>query len=124
VIKDKGKKIGFMAVAAAIAIIASAFLQPPPGMSGWVTFVGTVAALAGSGIGIYVHDKAPGWLQILFALIAVVAAVFAVNGYREVTGREPGPEPANELLYWAAGIFVCVGLVTELAGLKLTSAEK
>jgi hypothetical protein len=121
--EDVGKKLAFMAIAGAVGAIVAAFLQPPPGMDTWVVFIGTGAAIAGSAIGIVAH-KAPDLWKVVFVLIAVVVLVFAVNGYRGISGGEPGSAAANLLLYWVAAIFLTIGLLIELAGLKMTSAAK
>jgi hypothetical protein len=113
------KNITFMAVAGVVSAIVAAFLSGAPGMQSWIVFVGTVAAIAGSALGIPAHKAAAGW-KVLFVLIAVVIFVGAVIGFRSVLAGEPGHMAANILLAWTAAIFGPIGFLIELAGLKLT----
>jgi hypothetical protein len=117
------KNIGFMAVSGLVSAIVAAFLSGAPGMQSWIVFVGTVAAIAGSAVGIPAHKARAGW-KVLFVLVAVVVCVCAVIGYRRVLAGEPGSVAASFLLIWTAAIFGPVGFLIELGGLKLADQPK
>jgi ABC-type branched-subunit amino acid transport system permease subunit len=113
------KNIGFMAVAAVVSGIITTYLTAPPGMQSWLVIAGTVAAIAGSAVGILVHQSAT-WVKVLLVIVALGVCVYAINDFRSITGGEPGREAANMLLFWTAAIFAPVGFLIELAGLKIT----
>jgi len=77
------KNIGFMAVAGVVSVIVASFLPSPPGMQSWLVFIGTVAAIAGSALGIPAHKSPAGW-KVLLVLIVLAAFVFAVVEFRSV----------------------------------------
>jgi hypothetical protein len=117
------KNIGFMAVAGVVSVIVASFLPSPPGMQSWIVFVGTVAAIAGSALGIPAHKSPAGW-KVLLVLLVLAAFVFGVVEFRSVLAGEPGKEAANMLLVWTATVFVPIGFLIELAGLKVTDQDK
>jgi ABC-type branched-subunit amino acid transport system permease subunit len=110
------KNIGFMAVAAVVSGI-TAYLPAPPGMGLLLVLVGTVASIAGSAIGILVHQFRT-WVKVLLVLIVLGVCIYAINQFRGITGGEPGKEAANILLYRTAAVFAPIGFLIELAGLK------
>jgi hypothetical protein len=112
------KNVGFMAVAAVVSGIITAFIAAPPGMQPWMVISGTAAAIAGSAVGILV-DKTPTWVKVLLVIIALGECIYAINEFRAIIGGEPGREAANMLLFWTAAIFAPIGLLIQLAGLKL-----
>ena len=111
-----------MAVAAVIGLIVATYLTPPPGMESWLVLVGTGAAIAGGAIGILVHQT-PSWAKILLVVIVLSGWLFAINGFRAIIAGEPGSEAANMLLFWTAAVFVPIGFLIELGGLKLTDKK-
>ncbi|MGY4305172.1 hypothetical protein ACVIJ6_002415 [Bradyrhizobium sp. USDA 4369] len=114
------KNLSFMVLAGLVAAIVAKFMSSPPGMESWVVLVGTVAALAGGGLGIPAHKATAGW-KMLFVLVGVAIFVGSVIAYRSVLAGEPGSTAANLLLVWTSAMFVPVGFFIELAGLKVTS---
>ncbi len=113
------KEIGFMAVAAVIGGIASAFLPVPPGLDTTIIFIGTLAAIAGGIVGIVVA-KQRDLVVVLSAIIVLLVAVFSVIQFIGVANGEPGANAAVLLYCWTVGIFLPVGVLIELAGLKWT----
>jgi hypothetical protein len=112
------KNLSFMVLAGLVGAIVAKFMSSPPGMESWVVLVGTVAALAGSALGIPAHKTTVPW-KILFVLIGVAIFVGSVIGYRTVVGGEPGGTAASLLLIWTAAMFVPIGFFVELTGLKI-----
>src|SRR5258708_5940636 len=110
------KKVGFRAVAGLVSGIL-AYLPAPPGMKLSLVVAGTVAAIAGSAIGILVHEFHT-WVKVLFVIAVLGLCIYAINNYRSIAGGEPGREAANMLLYWTAAVFAQIGFLIELAGLK------
>jgi hypothetical protein len=115
-------KYGFMAVAGVVAYLVAKFLSSPPGMEQWVTITGIVAAIGGGALGI-AAQKVSGGLKLLFVVVAVAVFVGALAGFRNVSAGEPGSLAANILLACTAVMFLPIGFVIELAGLKLTGAK-
>ncbi|SRR6266478_6187545 len=112
------KKLGFMAVGAVVSAIITAYLTAPPGMQPWLVVAGTVAAIAGSAVGILVHQTST-WAKVLLVVLVLGGCVYAINEFRAITGGEPSKEAANMLLFWTAAVFAPIGFLIELAGLKL-----
>src|SRR5450759_2663188 len=106
-----------MAVAAFVSGIL-AYLPAPPGMQLSLVLAGSVASIAGSAIGILVHQL-HNVVKVLLAVIVLGGCIYAINQFRSITGGEPGKEAADMLLYWTAGVFAPIGFLIELAGLKI-----
>ena len=112
-----------MAVSGVVGFIVASFLSGPPGMESWLKFVGTIAAIGGGALGILVH-KASGGQKALFVVAAVAVFVGAVIGFRTVLAGEPGGPAADILLVCTAAMFMPIGFLIELVGLKLTADGK
>jgi hypothetical protein len=112
------KNVSFMVLASVVGAIVAKFMSSPPGMESWVVLVGTVAALAGSALGIPAHKATAAW-RILFVLVGVATFVGSVIAYRSVLGGEPGSAAASLLLVWTAAMFMPIGFLIELTGLKV-----
>ncbi|QQO14043.1 hypothetical protein JJB99_32815 [Bradyrhizobium diazoefficiens] len=105
-----------MAIAALVSGV-TAYLPAPPGMESSLVLVGTVAAIAGSAIGILV-DEFRALMKILLVVVILMLCIYAINQFRSIAGGEPGREASNILLFWAAVVFAPIGFVIELAGLS------
>ncbi len=107
-----------MALAGAVGAIASAFLPAPPGTERSIVLIGTIACIGGAGVGVILSGMKPGFL-VLLVLAGVVVAVVASVGFFEVATGRPGLEATRLLYGLTAGIFLGVGLLIEVVGVKL-----
>jgi len=113
------KEAGFMAVAGLISAILTNFLPSVPGLGTTITLIGTIAAVAGGAIGLLFRTLSM-WPLIGLIVIALALAVYSLVSFNGVVAGEPGPEAAKWLYLWAALMFLPIGILIEVAGLKVT----
>ncbi|WP_417813353.1 hypothetical protein [Thalassospira alkalitolerans] len=113
------KEIRFMAVAGLISAILTNFLPSVPGLGTIITLIGTIAAVAGGAIGLLIRTLGV-WLRIGLIIIVLALAVYSLVSFNGVVAGEPGSDAANQLYVWTALMFLPIGILIEVAGLKVT----
>lgn len=114
------KQAGFLGLAGLVSFIASTYLPLAAGLQITISFISTISALAGGAIGMRaVSWKAP--LLTVTLVIAVVLFVVSLSLYRHTIFGEPSEVAAVYLYFWTALMFLPVGYVIEVAGLKVSS---
>ncbi|PCJ04176.1 MAG: hypothetical protein COB16_19460 [Rhodobacteraceae bacterium] len=113
------KEVGFMAVAGLISAILANFLPIVPGLGNTITLIGTISAVAGGAIGI-LFKKLSMWTLVGLIIIALALAVYSLVSFNGVVAGEPGSDPANLLYVWTVLMFLPIGILIEVAGLKVT----
>jgi hypothetical protein len=116
------KNVTFVVLSGVIGWIVTKFFSPPPGMEQWMVFLGTGAAIAGAALGIPAHNASGRW-KAFFIVVALMVLLGAVFGYRSVVAGEPGSLAAKILFAWTVAIFVSIGFLIELGGLKWTGGK-
>lgn len=115
------KEIAFMAIAGLVSAVLTRFLPEVPAhentISNAISLAGTLAAIAGSAIGI-LFRKLSMWSLVGIILVSLGLAVYSLIRFNGVVANEPGPEATNLLYLWAALLFLPAGVLIEVAGLK------
>lgn len=113
------REIGFMIIAGFVSGVASRFFPPTPGIENLITIIGTVSAVAGGAVGV-LFKKLTMWPLIGVILFALALSILGLVQFNSVARGEPGAETAMWLYIWSAVIFLPVGMLIEITGLKLS----
>lgn len=113
------KEMGFMAVAGLISAILTNFLPSVPGLDTMITLIGTISAVAGGAIGI-LFKRLSMWPLVGLIIIALALAVYSLVSFNGIVEGEPAPDAANWLYVLAALMFLPIGIIVEVASLKVT----
>lgn len=113
------KEVGFMVVAGLVSGILTRFMPSVPGLENMITLVGTLAAIAGGAIGVLFKRLSMGpFIGVTVASLAL--AVFSLVQFNSIVAGEPGSDAANWLYFWTSTLFLPIGIIIEVAGLKIS----
>lgn len=107
-----------MVVAGLVSAILTRYLPGVPGLGSTITLIGTIAAVAGGAIGILFRELSM-WPLVGLIIVALGIAVFSLISFNGVVAGEPGPEAAIWLYFWTTLMFLPIGILIEVAGLKV-----
>lgn len=113
------KNVTFMAVAGLVGFIVTNFFRDIPGLKDTLVLIGTVASIGGAALGILAAKTRPRVIAVVIVaclsifLIALIAFLHAASGV-------PGAAAAVVIYVCTLFIFVPIGLLIQLAGLKIT----
>jgi hypothetical protein len=113
------KEIAFVAVAGFVSMVLSRFLPPTPGLENMITLIGTLAAIAGGAIGT-LFKSLKMWPLVGLILVSLAFSLLGLTQFNSVASGEPGSEAANWLYVWTAMLFLPIGVLIEVAGLKVS----
>lgn len=113
------KEAGFMVLAGLVGGICTRFLPPVFGHENQIIFVATVAALGGGAVGVLLK-RLSMWRLIFVILGSVGISVIGLINYGEVVSGEPGGIAMNWIYLWTVVLFVPIGILIEIFGLKIT----
>ncbi|WP_420410883.1 hypothetical protein [Roseibium sp.] len=116
------KKISFVAIAGFVGWVISSFFPSVPGLDDTLIFIGTVAATSGAALGMLVKPLKLHWL-ILFVFASLAFCALGTSLFIKILSGEPGQTATFLLINISLLMFLPLGFIIEIVGIKVTSSE-